>query len=412
MTLATGTRLGAYEILSLLGTGAMGEVYRARDTRLLRDVAIKVLPDEVAQTPGRLTRFQLEARAIAAVNHPCIAAIYDVQEHQGTRFLVLELVEGETLAERVGRGPLPLDEALTIATQIAGALDAAHAKAIVHRDLKPGNVQITPDGKVKVLDFGIAKMHEPAMAWAGMSSSETTVSAATVHDTIVGTPAYMSPEQARGNLVDARADIWAFGCVVFEMLTGKQAFGRETTVDTFAAIARDEPDWQALPATTPSSIRTLLDRCLQKELKTRLRDIGDAQIEVPDSNQAAAGSSSAETDLEAQMSSLRQRLLAAPSGRDLQVLLYETDALLSRFPHNPDGRILRDEIERAIWRDEMSRRPAEASDTLLYTPRKAGGRAGEMPPRSASGARLAIGLLLAAAVLCGAFWLLWRFLGS
>jgi serine/threonine protein kinase len=223
MSVDVGTRLGSLEITALLGKGGMGEVYRARDTKLKRDVAIKILPDEFSRDADRVSRFQREAELLASLNHPNIAAIYDVQEASGSRFLILELIEGETLADRIGRGPIQVDEALDIAKYICEALEAAHEKGIVHRDLKPANVKITPEGKVKVLDFGLAKAMETQSPNATLSNSPTMLSG-TMGGMIVGTAAYMSPEQARGRAADQRSDVFALGCVLFEMLTGQQAF--------------------------------------------------------------------------------------------------------------------------------------------------------------------------------------------
>jgi Tol biopolymer transport system component len=281
MTLAAGTHLGSYEVLAPLGAGGMGEVYQAHDTKLGRDVAIKVLPEAFAHDLERLSRFQREAKMLAALNHPNIATIYGLEQTNGTSYLVMELVSGETLAERVKReGALPVEETLTICKQIAEALEAAHERGIIHRDLKPANVKLTPEGKVKVLDFGLAKAFAGDGATENPSNSPTLSIAATIHGVILGTAAYMSPEQAKGKAVDKRTDIWAFGCVLYELLTGKQAFHGEDVTDILAAVVRAEPDWQALPAATPVKIRDLLRRCLQKDKTQRLRDAGDARIEI------------------------------------------------------------------------------------------------------------------------------------
>ena len=272
-----GQRLGPYEIGPLIGSGGMGDVYRARDTRLERDVAIKVLPDVFTADANRRARFEREARLLAALNHPHIAAIYGFEQRDGIHGLVLELVEGQTLAERLSAGPLPVREALTIAQQIADALDAAHEKGIVHRDLKPSNIKITPDRIVKVLDFGLAKAR----------SEESPAAGDTRDGLILGTTCYMSPEQARGKLVDKRTDIWAFGCVLYEMLTGRRAFAGETVSDTIAAILERDPDWSVLPETTPPTIRRLLHRCLEKDTKRRLRDIGDGHFELDEPTDAS-----------------------------------------------------------------------------------------------------------------------------
>jgi Tol biopolymer transport system component len=293
MALASGTRLGSYEVVAQIGAGGMGEVYRARDTKLGRDVAIKVLPANFVNDPERLSRFQREARMLAALNHTNIATIYGLEQSGGVTCLVMELVPGDTLAERVKAGPLGIEEALKIAAQIAEALEAAHEKSIIHRDLKPANVKVTPEGKVKVLDFGLAKAFAGDAANDDPSNSPTLSAAATMQGVILGTAAYMSPEQARGKPCDKRTDIWAFGCVLYELLTGKQAFQGESTTEILAAVLRGEPDWQALPATTPAKIRELLGRCLQKDLRRRLHDAADARIEIEETIVAPATAESA-----------------------------------------------------------------------------------------------------------------------
>ncbi len=262
----------------------MGEVYRAKDSRLKREVALKVLPADVANDRERLARFQREAEVLAALNHPNIAHIHGLEESSGTIALVMELVEGEDLAERLKRGAIPLDEALPIAKQIAEALEAAHEQGIIHRDLKPANIKVRPDGTVKVLDFGLAKALSQDPKTPGpqdLANSPTITSPAmTMRGMILGTAAYMSPEQARGKAVDKRADVWAFGCVLYEILTRTPAFEGETLTDVLGAVVRAEPDWTRLPADTPSAVRRVLMRCLRKDAATRLRDIGDAAIEL------------------------------------------------------------------------------------------------------------------------------------
>ena len=281
MALGSGTKLGPYEVTAPIGAGGMGEVYQAHDTKLGRDVAIKVLPEAFAHDPERLSRFQREAKMLAALNHPNIATIHGLEQSNGTSYLVMELVSGETLAERVKReGALPIEEALTICKQIAEALEAAHEKGIIHRDLKPANVKVTPEGKVKVLDFGLAKAFSGDAANDDPSNSPTLSMAATMHGVILGTAAYMSPEQACGKAVDKRTDIWSFGCVLYELLTGKPAFQGETVTEILAAVLKGEPDWQPLPAATPTKIRDLLRRCLQKDVNKRCRDAGDMRIEI------------------------------------------------------------------------------------------------------------------------------------
>ncbi len=279
MTLAAGTKLGRYEIRSKLGEGGMGEVYRARDEKLNRDVAIKVLPEGFTENAERVARFQREAQVLASLNHPNIAAIYGVEESDGVRALVMELVEGPTLADLIAAGRMPVDDALRIAKQMAEALEVAHERRIIHRDLKPANVKVTPEGTVKVLDFGLAKVFADEAPDTELSHSPTLIKG-TQAGMILGTAAYMSPEQAKGKVVDKRSDIWAFGCVLFEMLTGKQSFSGETLTDILASVVRAEPDWNLLPASTPEPIRRLLRRCLTKDQKQRLRDIGEARITI------------------------------------------------------------------------------------------------------------------------------------
>jgi Tol biopolymer transport system component len=280
MAILPGRRLGPYEILSAIGAGGMGEVYRARDRKLGRDVAIKVLPANFVNDPERLSRFQREARMLAALNHANIATIYGLEQCDGVACLVMELVSGETLAERVKSGPLGIEEALKIAAQIAEALEAAHEKSIIHRDLKPANVKLTSEGKVKVLDFGLAKAFAGDMETYDPANSPTMSAAATMQGMILGTAAYMSPEQARGKSVDKRTDIWAFGCLLYELLTGKQAFAGEDITEILAAVVKSEPDWNLVPTNTPPAVRLLLKRCLQKDRTLRLRDAGDARIEI------------------------------------------------------------------------------------------------------------------------------------
>jgi Tol biopolymer transport system component len=295
MDLTAGQYIGQYEIVSPLGAGGMGQVYRAHDAKLKRDVALKILPAHVSRDVERLARFEREARVLASLNHPHIATIYGVDETDGVRALILELVEGPTLAERLGGGPMPVREALSAARQIAEALDAAHEKGIVHRDLKPANIKLTPDGIVKVLDFGIAKMRSPDEA-AVEASTVTTFG--TRAGALLGTAAYMSPEQARGQAVDKRSDIWAFGCVLYEMLTGRAAFAGETVSDTLAHVLEREPEWERLPASTPPPIRQLLRRCLAKDAKKRLRDIGDVTLELeepPESSPSAGWTANVRT---------------------------------------------------------------------------------------------------------------------
>jgi eukaryotic-like serine/threonine-protein kinase len=273
-----GKTLGHYKVGEQLGRGGMGEVYLADDLNLNRKVALKFLPDAFTGDPERMARFEREAKLLATLNHPNIAAIYGLEEAEGKRFLVLELVEGETLAQRLSKGPLPVEEALEICRQIADGLEAAHEKGVIHRDLKPGNVMITGEYRVKILDFGLAKVLAGETQGVDASQSPTLTDAMTQRGMILGTAAYMSPEQAKGKAVDKRADIWAFGCILYECLTGKRAFEAETITETLAAILKGEPNWEALPATIPSNIRFVLRRCLEKDVSRRFRDAADIRI--------------------------------------------------------------------------------------------------------------------------------------
>ena len=280
MALTPGTRLGAYEVVSAIGAGGMGEVYRATDSNLKRAVAIKVLPAAVAGDADRLTRFQREAEVLAALNHPNIAAIYGLEKTADFTAIVMELVEGEDLSALIDRsGSRPLADALPIAKQIADALEAAHEQGIVHRDLKPANIKVRADGTVKVLDFGLAKaMDVTGASNADAMKSPTMTARATQAGMIIGTAAYMAPEQARGKPVDKRADIWAYGVVLYEMLSGRRAFAGEEISDVLAAVLRQDIDWSVLPEETPRRLRRLLERCLDRDVKSRLRDIGEARV--------------------------------------------------------------------------------------------------------------------------------------
>ena len=283
MTLSPGVRLGVYEVRALIGAGGMGEVYQGHDTRLHRDVALKILPELFARDPDRLARFKREAQVLASLNHSNIASIFGFEESDGVHALVLELIEGPTLADRLAKGPLSLGETLPIARQIADALEAAHAQGIVHRDLKPANIKIRPDGTVKVLDFGLAKaLAADVMSPVASLSPTITSPAATVMGVILGTAAYMSPEQARGRPADKRSDIWAFGGVLYEVLTGRRAFDGDDVSDTLANVLKREPDWNALPAETPPSIRRVVRRCLEKDPRRRIHDIADPRLEIDD----------------------------------------------------------------------------------------------------------------------------------
>jgi eukaryotic-like serine/threonine-protein kinase len=317
MALLFGNRLGSYEIVGVIGSGGMGEVYRARDLKLQRDVALKVLPDALASDADRIARFRREATVLASLNHPNVGAIYGFEDSGDVHALVLELVEGPTLADRVARGPIPLDEALTIAKQIAEALEAAHEQGIIHRDLKPANIKVRNDGTVKVLDFGLAKLTESNTAAGGadaLSMSPTITSPALMSGlgVLLGTAAYMSPEQAKGRPADKRSDIWAFGCVLYEMLTGQRAFHGEDITVTLARVVEREPDWTALPANTPAPLRTLLRRCLQKDRRRRLDSAMVLRLEIEESQ--LPGSSAANPAVAAVQSSHWWRALFAAAG--------------------------------------------------------------------------------------------------
>jgi serine/threonine-protein kinase len=296
MALTPGQRIGLYEVIGSLGAGGMGEVYRAHDTRLGRDVALKILPEVFASDPDRLARFEREAQVLASLNHPHIAAIHGLEESGTVRALVMELVEGETLAERIAGQPLAVDDALAIARQIADALEAAHEQGIIHRDLKPANIKLTSAGAVKVLDFGLAKLSDPNVSNApnrpNVTMSPTLISPAmTTVGVILGTAAYMAPEQARGRPTDRRVDVWAFGCVLFEMLSGQHAFPGSDVTEVLATVLKSEPEWRALPAAVPPRIRAVLERCLQKDPKLRFRDIGDVRLALDGAFETAAAAS-------------------------------------------------------------------------------------------------------------------------
>jgi Tol biopolymer transport system component len=290
MVLGAGSRVGCYQVVAPIGRGGMGEVYRARDLRLHREVAIKALPPEFETDHERLLRFEREARLLASLNHPNVAAIYGLEEHDGSRLLVLELVEGPTLAERLASGPLGIDDALSVCVGIASGLEAAHEAGIVHRDLKPSNVKVRSDGAVKVLDLGLARLAESSEPPVNSSFTPTITTPTTHAGVVLGTAAYMSPEQARGKPLDKRSDIFSFGAVLYECLTGNQAFSGETVTDILSAILRAEPNWSALPAETPLRVRELLRRCLQKDPRQRLHDIADARIELDEARAVSASS--------------------------------------------------------------------------------------------------------------------------
>jgi serine/threonine protein kinase len=348
--LATGTQLGPYRITALLGVGGMGEVYKATDTRLQRTVAIKVLPQHVAADTAFRERFEREAKAISSLNHPHICTLYDVGNQDGIEFLVMEYLEGETLAQRLTRAPLPLREALGYAVDMASALEAAHERGIVHRDVKPANVTITKGGALKLVDFGIAKVVTDAADDANQSL--TAVAADTLRGEVIGTASYMSPEQTRGATVDKRTDIWAFGCVVFEMLCGRMAFSGPTAPDTVAAILEREPRWASLPSATPHRVRQVLERCLRKDPTRRLRDIVDVRIELEDAV--------------AQLGSRHRRWTAIAAGSALMLVVIALLAL------SPPWRVERSEIDPSLWVPitnfpDAATQPALSRDGRLLT---------------------------------------------
>jgi len=343
MTLTAGTRLGPYHILSAIGAGGMGEVYRARDTRLGREVAIKVLPEAFSADAERMARLHREAQLLASLNHPNIASIYGFEDSGGTHALVMELVEGPTLADRIKSAAIPLDETLPIAKQIAEGLEYAHERSIVHRDLKPSNIKLAANDAVKILDFGLAKALEGDISAADISSSPTISRMATQAGIILGTAAYMSPEQAKGKSVDRRTDIWAFGCVLYEMLTGRMAFSGETVTDTLAAVIKSEPDWSPLPAGTPQTIRNLLQRCLKKDARQRLQSIGEARIAVEEILSGAPQDTSASSAFAAPKIATsfwrRNGFLWAIAGFLIAGAFIAVSWLVMRKPNTPAGSV-------------------------------------------------------------------------
>jgi eukaryotic-like serine/threonine-protein kinase len=368
MALTPGNRLGPYEILAAIGAGGMGEVYRARDPKLGRDVAIKVLPEAFARDADRMARFQREAKVLASLDHPNIASIYGLEDSSGTRALVMQLVEGPTLADRIKAGPIPADEAVRIARQIADALEYAHERGIIHRDLKPSNIKLTADDTVKILDFGLAKALEGDASSIDIATSPTISRMATQTGVLLGTAAYMSPEQAKAKPVDRRADIWAFGCVLYEMLTGQMAFRGESVTDTLASVIKEELDWNPLPAATPVRVRVLLQRCLQKDPKQRLRDIGDARISL---DEALAGAPDP-------LSVVREKPAAPAEQMRFTILLPEkaTLGVSGVFALSPDGRQLAfaasgpDGVPRLWIRslDLLEARPLRGSESQAFPP--------------------------------------------
>jgi Tol biopolymer transport system component len=379
MSLVAGSRLGPYEICAPIGAGGMGEVYRARDTKLGRDVAIKILPEAFARDADRMARFEREAKVLASLNHPHIAAIYGLEEPDGMRALVMELVEGPTLDERINGRAMPLDEALPIAKQIAEALEYAHEKGIIHRDLKPANVKLTADGHVKVLDFGLAKEFEaPAPAVGNPSISPTLTIEGTLAGVILGTAAYMAPEQARGTMLDKRADIWSFGVVLYEMLTGKQPFAGATVSDTLAAVLKTEPDWEQVPP----KVRRLIESCLKKDPKQRLRDIGDAWLQLEEPPQAKARATKLPWAVAAVLAIVaailglllfRQKPLSAGPVQRYIIGAPENTTYIHSFAISPDGRLVAMAAEvngtRQLWLralDALQAQPMPGSEDAAY----------------------------------------------
>jgi eukaryotic-like serine/threonine-protein kinase len=368
MSLSLGTRLGSYEIVAAIGAGGMGEVYRARDTKLDRDVAIKVLPEEFARDASRMARFGREAKVLAALDHPNIAAIYGLEDSGNTRALVMQLAEGPTLAERIARGSIPIDEALRIARQIAEALEYAHERGIIHRDLKPANVKVSAGNTVKLLDFGLAKALDSDLSAEDPSNSPTMSRMATQAGVLLGTAAYMSPEQAKGKAVDRRSDIWAFGCVLYEILTGALAFNGETVTDTLASVIKEDADWSRLSPAMPTRIRVLLQRCLQKDARQRLRDIGEARIAL---DEVLSGAKDP-------LSDVREKSSALSNLMRVQIPLPDKMALAPTgvFALSPDGRHLAyagrssDGVLRLYVRslDSHDVRPLYGSEVQMFFP--------------------------------------------
>ena len=385
MSLQPGDELVHYTILEPIGKGGMGEVYRAKDSKLGRDVAIKVLPDEFARDEERLARFKREAKVLASLNHPNIASIYGLERSGSTHFLVLELVDGETLDERIAKGPIPVDDAVSLFVQIAAGLEAAHDKGIVHRDLKPANIMIGADGKVKILDFGLAKAFASDEGGSAETSESPTVTKGTALGAIMGTASYMSPEQARGKAVDTRSDIWAFGCCLYEALSGKKTFDGATVTDILAAVIKNDPDWESVPTQTPSGLRRLLRRCLEKDAHGRLHHIADARIELaePEEFGSVAGDRVVRRApvvpalLAAILAGLAVLLFTRTDRRDLQLTTYsaiplpsgaELRSSSSRTPYiaiSPDGRHVAFVAHRGDGLNQLYLRALNRADATL-----------------------------------------------
>ena len=368
MPLNPGDRVGPYVIGDRIGAGGMGEVYRAADSKLKRDVAIKVLPEALAGDPERAARLEREAHLLASLNHPNIASIHGLEVSEGMQCLILELIEGDTLAERLERGAVPIEEVVRVGVQIASALEAAHERGIIHRDLKPANIKVTPDGTVKVLDFGLAKVFETegGEQSAELSLSPTMTAAATRVGVILGTAAYMSPEQSRGRTVDKRADIWAFGVILFEMLSGRQLFGGETVSDTLASVLKSDPEWDRIPDDTPAVLRSLTRRCLERDPRRRLRDIGEARIVLED---IAAGRVSDEATREEAPAALRRGLSPAAIGAALILVMALAGAAAWFFKPAPRAMLRKFEIPL----EDLNRRSvaiAPDGGTIAYTTRE------------------------------------------
>ena len=401
MPLQPGTTLGPYEVTAKIGQGGMGEVYQARDTKLDRDVALKVLPEAFTSDPDRLARFEREAKVLASLNHPNIGSIYGLEEAEGVRALVLELVEGPTLADRIKQGPIPIDEALPIAKQIADALEAAHERGVIHRDLKPANIKVKDNGTVKVLDFGLAKAFQPDPASAAAANSPTIslTAAATQMGMVIGTAAYMSPEQAKGKTADRRADIWAFGAVLYEMLTGQRPFVGDDVADTLAAVLRGEVDLEALPDATPARLRQVVRRCLQKDPKQRLHDVADLRLAMEGAFETPVRAPSEPTPVPILRTWQRPiplalagmalvaiggvivwslvRPVAAPPGTVTRFpLILPDDDVIDRgdgFALSPDGTTLvyaatRNDVQQLIvrTRDQVTPRPLPGTEEAVY----------------------------------------------